>query len=100
MALRAKSAAADSSARVTRVCQLDNLSNQLAVLDPRLPRRSRELALLLEIAVRIGLDDVDLLLRRHAQVDSRVIAQTQRLKCILRDRLHPLFQLLGNIGGK
>src|SRR5688572_29180612 len=65
-----------------------------------LERRSRKLALRLQIAVRIHLDHVDLSRLRHAEIDSRIIAKPQRLVCVDRNLLHSSSELVGKVRGK
>src|SRR5205814_723348 len=54
----------------------------------------------LEIAIRIYFDDVDFFGRSHAQIDTRVVAHSERLERIDRDLLDLLRQLLRKIRRK
>src|SRR4051812_25448913 len=80
--------------------QLDDPRDQCGILKTTFLRRAGEFAVLLQIAVGIGLDHVDLLLRRYPKIDARVVAQAKRLERIDRDFVDLLRQLVGYIGWK
>src|SRR5689334_1050549 len=78
---------------IARARQLHDSLDQRRICKPALLRRSGEFTRLLEITVRVDLDDEDLTLLRDAKVYPAVVAQTKRVECLDRDTLHPLEQV-------
>src|SRR5881394_60918 len=78
--------------------ELRDAVQQLAILDAVGARGHRELAVLLEIAVRVDLDHEDLAGFREPEIDTAVVAHAQRPIGVERDLLEPRAQLRLEIG--
>src|SRR5256885_5569142 len=79
--------------RVSRERKFENARDQRIIRQSAFRCRARELALALQIAIRIDLDHEDLALLGHAQIDTRIVTQSQRVERLDCYLLHTRRQL-------